>query len=44
LRINALINSAGLFMVWVAVSEWLHMLSTRCDHYQTFHQTITCQL
>jgi len=29
-------------MLYVAVSEQLHVSSTRCDHCQTCHQTIFC--
>jgi len=34
------INLTGLFMLYVAVSERLHVSSTRCDHCQTCLQTI----
>jgi len=35
-----MINSTGLFMLYVAVSEQRHVSSTRCDHCRTWHQTI----
>jgi len=39
-------SSLDVFMLYVAVSEWLHILSTRCDHCHTCHQAFlwACQL
>jgi len=40
LRVNLSINLTGLLKLYVAVSEQLHVSSTRCDYCWTCHQTI----